>query len=175
MGMKHNPNIISKAAKNLKHHSEIIFLVITDGIGMDILKKEKEDCNLDNLLLLPFQPFEIFPQVLASADAQITLLEADAGVCSVPSKVWSGYCAGRTSLMVVPEDNLAAKRTKEINAGIVIPNKQSSLLSEKILYLNNNPELCEIYGQNARTYAEEHFRIDKIADRFEIILNNLYG
>jgi len=174
MGMKHNPLIISEAAIKLKHNSDIIILVITDGIGMDILKKEKEDLNLDNILLFPFQPFEIFPQVLASADVLLTLLESDAGIFSVPSKVWSGYCAGRTSLMVIPEDNLAAKKTKEINAGIVIPNDQSNLLSEKILYLNNNPDLCKIYGQNARNFAEENFRIEKNADRFETILNNLY-
>lgn len=174
LGMKHNPRIISEAAIKLKHNSDIIFLVITDGIGMDILKQEKENLNLDNLLLLPFQPFAMFPKVLASADALLTLLEPDAGVFSVPSKVWSGYCAGRTSLMVVPEGNLAAKRTKEINAGIVIPNDKSDQLSEKILYLRNNPKLCNLYGGNARTYAEEHFRINKIADRFEIIQNNLY-
>lgn len=175
MGMKHNPHIISEAAKTLQGDTDIIFIIITDGLGMDVLKKEKEALNLDNLLLLPFQPFEIFPQVLASANVLLTLLEADSGVFSVPSKVWSGYCSGRTSLMVLPEDNLAAKRTKAINAGIVIPNDQSNMLSEKILYLKNNPDLCEIYGKNARTYAEEHFRIDKIADRFETIMNNLYG
>ena len=45
---------------------------------------------------------------------------------------------------------------------------------QKILYLKRNPDLCEIYGQNARTFAEEHFRIDKIADRFETILSNPY-
>ena len=174
MGMKHNPHIISEAAKNLQDNSDIIFVVITDGIGMDVLKKEKEALSLDNLLLLPFQSFEIFPQVLASGDVLLTILEEDAGMFSVPSKVWSGYCAGRTSLLVVPEENLAAKRTKEINAGIVLPNDQSNKLSEKILYLKSNPSLCNIHGKNARDFAEAHFKIDKIADRFEAILNNLH-
>ena len=174
MGMKHNPYIISKAAKKLLNHTDIIFLVITDGMGMDILKEEKEALKLDNLLLLPFQSFDKFPKVLASANILLTLLEKDAGVYSVPSKVWSGYCAGRTSLLVVPEKNLAAKRTKAINAGIVVPNDESNKLNEKILYLKNNPALCNVYGQNARNFAEDNFKIDKIADRFEIIVNNLY-
>ena len=174
MGMKHNPYIISNAAKRLQNDSDIVFMVITDGVGMDVLKKEKKALQLDNLLLLPFQSFDIFPQVLASANVLLTLLEADAGIFSVPSKVWSGYCAGRASLLLIPQENLAAKRTKTINAGIVLSNDQADQLSEKILYLKNNPELCQLYGNNARTFAEEHFQINKIADRFETILNKIY-
>jgi glycosyltransferase involved in cell wall biosynthesis len=174
MGMKHNPHIICEIANKLQDYTDIIFVVITDGIGMNILKEEKKALKSDNLLLLPFQPFEIFPQVLASANVLLTILEEDAGAFSVPSKVWSGYCAGRTSLLVIPENNLAAKRTKEINAGLVIPNDQTNQLSETILYLKGNPDLCNAYGQNARNFAEQHFRIDIIADRFETILNNLY-
>ena len=174
MGMKHNPHIICEVSNNLQDYTDIIFVVITDGIGLDVLKEGKKALKFDNLLLLPFQPFEIFPQVLASANVLLTLLEEDAGIFSVPSKVWSGYCAGRTSLLVIPEENLAAKRTKEINAGIVIPNDQTNQLSETILYLKENPDLCNEYGQNARNFAEEHFRIEKIANRFETILNNLF-
>jgi len=40
--------------------------------------------------------------------------------------------------------------------------------------LKSNPSLCNIHGKNARDFAEAHFKIDKIADRFEAILNNLH-
>lgn len=169
MGMKHDPFIVSIAAEKLKNESDIVFVVISDGIGMDVLKEQKKTKKLDNLLLLDFQPFEIFPQVLASGDVLLTLLEKNAGVFSVPSKVWSGYCAGRPSVLVMPEENLAAKRTIEIEAGVVIPNEESSTLSDKIMELKNNPELCKTYGKNARRFAEENFRIEKIANRFETI------
>ena len=56
----------------------------------------------------------------------------------------------------------------------MIPNDQTNQLSETILYLKENPDLCNEYGQNARNFAEEHFRIEKIANRFETILNNLF-
>jgi len=169
MGMKHDPYIISKTAKQLKNELEILFVVITDGLGMDVLKEQKRANQLDNLLLLDLQPFEIFPKVLAAGDVILTLLEKEAGVYSVPSKVWSGYCAGRPSILIMPNENLAAKRTKEIQAGVVIPNDESHNLADKILELKNNPELCKTYGKNARRFAEENFRIEKIANRFETI------
>jgi len=175
LGMKHNPSIIIEAAKVLQKEKDILFLVVTDGLGMNYLSDQKLKNNLDNLLLLPLQPFNLFPKVLASADILLVLLEPDAGKYSVPSKVWSGYCAGRTSLLIVPKENLAAKKTKEINAGIVIPNSQSKQLPEKILYIKNNPIQSKKFGENARIYAEQNYKIDNIADKFEIISNNLYG
>lgn len=173
MGMKHNPHIISKAAQQLQDHSDIEFVVITDGIGMVVLQEEKKKKKLDNLLLLPFQPFELFPQVLASADVLLTLLEENASVYSVPSKVWSGYCAARPSILIMPEENLAAEITNEINAGVVIPNYKSDTLFDRIIELKDNPELCETYGNNARQFAEENFKIEKIADKFEAIFENV--
>ena len=61
------------------------------------------------LMLLPFQPYEVLPEVLASADVLIAILEPDAGVFSVPSKVLSYHCAGRPILAAIPAENLAAR------------------------------------------------------------------
>ena len=173
MGMKHNPYIISKAAQKLRDQSEFVFIVLTDGEGMRVLKEEKNRKNLSNLLLFPFQPINIFPHVLASADVLITVLNKEAGVFSVPSKVWSGYCAGKASILILPENNLAAKITNEISAGIVVPNCESDTLPDKIMELKNAPELRENYGKNARKYAEENFRIEKITDKFESIFESV--
>jgi glycosyltransferase involved in cell wall biosynthesis len=173
LGMKHNPQIISDAAEKLRDNNEIKIVVITQGAGMDYLKAEKSSKSLDNLLLLPFQPFEDLPKVLGSADLLLTLLEKEAGVFSVPSKVWSSYCAGRASLLVVPEDNLSAKITKRNKTGIVLSLNESGELHEKInKYYNEQDSLKEL-GINARTFAEENFRVEKIALRFQKVIESL--
>jgi glycosyltransferase involved in cell wall biosynthesis len=173
LGMKHNPQIISDAAEKLRDNNEIKIVVITQGAGMDYLKAKKSSKNLDNLLLLPFQPFEDLPKVLGSADLLLTLLEKEAGVFSVPSKVWSSYCAGRASLLVVPEDNLSAKITKRNKTGIVLSLDEASELHEKInKYYNEQDSLKEL-GINARTFAEENFRVEKIALRFQKVIESL--
>ena len=60
-------------------------------------------------MLLPFQPYEVLPEVLASADVLLAILEPEAGVFSVPSKVLSYHCAGRPILAAIPAENLAAR------------------------------------------------------------------
>jgi glycosyltransferase involved in cell wall biosynthesis len=176
MGMKHNPNIIADAAEELKENSEVMFVVISEGDGIEHLKEKKNELGLDNLKLLPFQPFDQFPKVLASADCILTLLEKDAGEFSVPSKVWSSYCAGRPSLLVVPEENLTAKITESISAGIVIDNtgqESSKKLADTILKLEKSPQKRQLMGENARAYAEEHFYIESIAQKFENIIRDI--
>ena len=103
----------------------------------------------------------------------LVLLEPKAGDFSVPSKVWSGYCAKRPSVLVVPKENLSAKITLENNAGIVISDEKNKDISKYILELKSNDILRNKMGNNARKYAEDHFQIDEITDRFEEIIKRL--
>jgi len=64
-----------------------------------------------------FQPFSRISDVLAAADVLVTILEPEAGIFSVPSKVLSNHCAGRAQLLAMPSDNLATKIVQECGSG----------------------------------------------------------
>lgn len=172
LGMKHNPDIIYEAAMKLENNTNIKFIVITEGKGRRHLENRLQHKPLKNVVLKNFQSFDIFPDVLGTADCTLTLLEPEAGIFSVPSKVWASYCAQRPALLVVPEQNLAARVTNQQNAGIVVPPNSLHKLSDSILKLYEDRKLCERLGKNARKYAEENFHIETIASKFEKILNN---
>ena len=55
--------------------------------------------------------------MLASATVLIGILEEDAGVFSVPSKVLSYLCAGRPIVLCAPAENLASRTLLEAEAG----------------------------------------------------------
>jgi len=171
MGFKHNPDLIFSSAKQLREYRDIKFIVISEGQGADYLKNKLNESPLPNLEILPFQKWEIFSDVLSTADILLTILEADAGIFSVPSKVWSGYCSARPSLLVVPAENLAAKITKRINAGIIVDSYNPKDIVENILKLKNNKKLSTLMGENARRYAEENFKIESIAQKFMSIID----
>ncbi|KJV09451.1 hypothetical protein VZ95_11410 [Elstera litoralis] len=84
-------------------------LVVTEGIGADWLAEAKAREGLDNLILLPFQPFADVPNAIGTGAALVVLLEPDAGVYSVPSKTLAYLCADRPLLGAIPLNNLAAK------------------------------------------------------------------
>jgi len=165
LGYKHNPAIFYETAKELIGKN-VKLIVISEGIGMNYLKEISEKNPLENLLLLPYQSKDILSEVYGSADAILSILEKSAGVFSVPSKVWATYCAGKTSILIVPLENQAAKVTKEINAGIVITPDKADELARKILELKANQQQLISFGINARKYAEENFDIKKISKKF---------
>ena len=108
MGMKHNPDVILDAAKSLNDVKDIIFVVISEGEGANYLKDQSKKYNLNNILILPFQKFSDLPMIFSSSDVLITVLEDDAGMFSVPSKLWSYYCSGKPNILSVPSNNLTS-------------------------------------------------------------------
>ncbi|MBW8727568.1 MAG: hypothetical protein JF625_20755 [Inquilinus limosus] len=121
--------------------------------------------------MIPFQPMEQFPDMLASADALVVLIERDAGVFSVPSKLLSYLCAKRAVLLSVPRENLAARIVAESGAGLVVdPDDDEGFVAAALQLMEDGDvrEQCAVAG---RRYAEQTFDIEAIARRFEAALS----
>jgi glycosyltransferase involved in cell wall biosynthesis len=170
MGMKHNPELILRLAQRFRDAPEVRVVVISEGLGATWLADKKEELDLDNLALYGFQPFEVLPQALASSDVLVAVLEPDAGVFSVPSKVLSYLCVSRAVLLAVPPENLASRIVSKSGAGLTAPSDDPEAFVEAATRLFNDRSLRERCGRNARTYAETTFDIEKITDRFEQVL-----
>jgi colanic acid biosynthesis glycosyl transferase WcaI len=170
LGLKHNPNLLLQLAINFMKIEDIRIVVVSEGPGALWLKERKSEFKLNNLIILDYQPFTDIPFVLASGDVLVAILESDAGLFSVPSKVLTYLCAQRALLLAVPFNNLAAKIVRKNQAGIVVsPNDINAFIkSADILFKSH--ELRESFAKNARNYAHETFDIHKITDHFEKIL-----
>jgi glycosyltransferase involved in cell wall biosynthesis len=168
LAMKHNPEILRQLAlKFLNKHQEVRIVVVSEGPGGHWLDKRKQKEALSNLVLMPFQPFTAMPEVLGAADVLVAILEPDAGVFSVPSKVLSYHCAGRPILGVLPPENLAARTISENQTGLCIAPGDSRGFVTAVEKLYADSRFRSECGQRARRYAENNFVIEKIADRFE--------
>ena len=172
LGMKHNPQLLVELARNLTPEDKARLIVISEGLGADFLAAEKRTKGLDHLLLLPFQSFERMPEILASADVLITLLEPDAGIFAVPSKVLTNLCAQRAQLLAVPPENLAARIVEQQQAGIVVPPRDLNGFLMAARRLRSDADLRQRMAANGRAAAEKHFDIAAITDRFESLLES---
>lgn len=172
LAMKHNPALLLELARLLQRDAVGELVVISEGAGVEWLAEEASRQGIGSLRCLGFQPFEVLPDVLGSADVLVAILEADAGVFSVPSKVLSYLCAGRPLLLAVPKENLAAKIVRDCGAGLVVEPGDIGGFCAAAKRLIESPELRTQLGHAARQYAETHFDIHRIADRFESILSD---
>ncbi len=170
LGMKHNPELLLQLALHYRPDERVRVVVISEGLGADWLREQKESRQLSNLILLPYQPFAVLPDVLGAADVLMAVLEPDAGVFSVPSKVLSYLCAARPLLLAVPPENLAARIVAQNEAGLVAPPDDTAAFIRAAEALRRDEALRRRLGGNGRVYAETHFDIEKIADQFESII-----
>lgn len=173
LGLKHNPELLVDIALALRDQSHVRIVVVSEGLGADFVKKKKEEYKLDNLIVLDFQPFELIPEVMGTADILIAILDKDAGVYSVPSKVLTYHCAGRPLLLSVPKENLSARLVEELETGIVVPPDENDSFLNAVKRLIGDEGLRQKYGKNARRYAESTFDIEKITDKFEKIFKEM--
>ncbi|MFN3597623.1 MAG: glycosyltransferase family 4 protein, partial [Rubricoccaceae bacterium] len=170
LGLKHNPELLARLAERLRADARARVVVISEGAGADWLAEQKAARGLGNLVLLPFQPFEALPDVHGAADVLAAILEPDAGVFSVPSKVLSYLCAARPVLLAVPPENLAARIVAREGAGVVVPPTAPEAFAREAARLLADERRCAEAGRAGRAYAERSFDIDAITDRFERIL-----
>jgi colanic acid biosynthesis glycosyl transferase WcaI len=172
LGLKHNPDLIIQLAQSVRSKPDIEIVVVSEGLGADWLDRRRSELKLTNIRLLPFQPYDVLPDVLASGDVLIAILEADAGVFSVPSKVLSYLCAGRALITAIPTDNLAARVVKRSRAGIVVDSHNVDGFVAGASRLLEDEALRSEHAKQARRYAERNFDVARIADRFESVLES---
>jgi glycosyltransferase involved in cell wall biosynthesis len=170
LGLKHNPEALWRLAERLAARPrarDTRVVVCSQGVGADWLQRRLEETPLPTLRLLPFQPYERLSEVLGSATLVTALLEPDAGVFSVPSKVLSYMAAGRPILLAAPAVNLASRTVVREDAGRVVDPTDADAFVAAALDLLDDPVAAEAKAANGRRYAEHAFDIERIADSFE--------
>ena len=172
MGMKHNPELIYELARSFDKHSEVVCGVVSEGLGRAFLERKPKAAALR---LFDFQPYSSLPEVLATADVLVAVIEPEASRFSVPSKVFTYMAAGRPVLLASPAENLAARIVRRADAGIVADPGDVSAFIHAAHQLLEDGELRRRMSANARRYAEAHFKIGPIADAFEKAIFEVTG
>lgn len=172
LGLKHNPDLLLELALHFRPHNDVRIIVISEGLGAELLLRKQKELGLDNLMLMNFQPFELLPKILGTAEVLIAVLEKDAGVYSVPSKVLSYLCAQRALLLAVPAENLAARMVSIRQMGLVTsPDDKFGFVGAAMRFYMD-ASLRSSTAESARKYAEEEFQIDKISKQFIQMIND---
>jgi glycosyltransferase involved in cell wall biosynthesis len=171
LGLKHNPELLIQLALYCQSSGDGVVVVISEGLGREYLEKRKRELGLSaSLFLFDFQRFEILPEVIATADVLLAIIEKDAGAFSVPSKVLTYLCAERALLLAVPPSNLAARIVKDNGVGLVVDPDNANEFVKAAAYLSSNKQTARSLAARARQYAVATFNIARIADDFERVL-----
>jgi colanic acid biosynthesis glycosyl transferase WcaI len=169
LGLKHDPSAIVRLTQTAPPGTRVV--VVSQGLGREWL--EAQACGAPGLMLVDYQPYEQLPDMLASADVLLVLLEQDASRYSVPSKVLNYLCAGRPILALLPLDNAVAETVESAGAGLVVAPGDYDAASASLNRLLSDPSEREKMGAAARDYAERSFDVSAVGERFDAVLDGV--
>lgn len=170
IGLSQGLENVLTAAEQLAHHPDVHFLFVGDGPGREQLVDRARMQNLTNVQFLSFQPRNLLPEVLGSADASLVILRRGIGTGSLPSKTFSILASGRPVIASVDEQSESWGLIQKARAGICIEPENPSALVQAILMLKSDPDLRKRLGENGRTWAEKNHSPRSATIQFEELL-----
>lgn len=149
MGRTHNLEPLIEAA-NLIPDERIVFQFIGEGAKKATLQAFVENNNLQNVQFLPYQPMEILPQMLSSADIAVVCLDDSFTGLSVPSKSYGVMASGTPILGFLDSQGEIGRTIEELKCGIVMQSPGANEISEILDSLLNDPQKLLTMGLAGR-------------------------
>jgi len=161
------------AAVHLVDIPEIQVVIVGKKEALERLEKYRQQQGASNVLLLPFQPREKLPEMLAAADVGMVMQKHNVISFNMPSKIQVLLASGRAIIASVPADGTAARAIERSGGGLVVTPEDPEALATAILKLYKNPDLATILGEKGRQYAEENYAFEKTLDQYEKLFSQV--
>jgi glycosyltransferase involved in cell wall biosynthesis len=174
LGQANDIDTILRAAERLKDEDEIRFVLFGDGKERTRLNAEAERMKLSNVIFAGVRAKKEMPQVVASADVCLAILQ-DIPMfrTTYPNKVFDYMAAGRATVLVI--DGVSRELIESSYGGAYVQPNDDKQLAETILDLSKNVDIVKQMGLNAREYLVEHLdRRDKLNETL-VLLTTLVG
>ena len=171
LGMAQGLDILPKTAALLRDKS-VKFVIVGDGRYKDrFLEVIREERVEEKFIMIPRQPAERIPEILACCDAGfISFSNLRLWEHTIPAKLQS-YMACEKAI-IASASGETRRIIEEAGCGICSETGDANALSRKISDLlemdtEGRNTLINQMGRNSGEYFNSHFRKDKLMDEFE--------
>jgi glycosyltransferase involved in cell wall biosynthesis len=169
----HDLETLIRAAAKLKS-VDVQFLIIGEGDNKQRIVDLAEAHGLrgDTVRFLPYQPWEDRPYSLTSADVSVVAVKKGFEGIVVSSKLYTAMAAGQPVLAIAQDNDDEARIVNQFDAGINVEQGAVEDAAAAIRRWQENPELVERQGTNARAAFEENFVEETAIDRYYDMLTH---
>lgn len=155
MGYVFDYKMVLNIAQQLKKYEDIEFQMIGEGSQKQIFIDEAEALELSNVKFFPLQSQEMVSDVYSACSVCLIPLKKGVIGNSVPSKAGLLMACKKPIVSSVDEDSDFYKMINENKIGRAVGTEKPKELSQAILKLYNDRNLCQEYGQNGYNYGHE--------------------
>ncbi|MFN2489703.1 MAG: glycosyltransferase family 4 protein [Actinomycetota bacterium] len=161
IGASHELHPLLDAARQLHDNKSISFLIVGDGLGKQALLDRIHGQGLANVSILPYQPWERLPEILASAEIAFVGQRRGTESLSIPSKTYTSLAAGCALIAFTSMESDLAELIVTYHLGEVASSSDPQAVTAAIQKLHMDRDQLETYRSNARQIACELFSHDK--------------
>ena len=144
----------------LKYFPDCIFIFVGDGPMRKSFEKIVYKLNIKNNVIFTGYRKDIL-EILSLCNLIVvpSLFEG------MPNIILEAMCLKKAVIGTdIPE---IKELIKDGFNGLLVPVKNYEKISEKIIYLLKNPEICKKMGENGYNYVKENFSIEKMVKSYE--------
>ncbi|MBN3875049.1 MULTISPECIES: glycosyltransferase family 4 protein [unclassified Nostoc] len=164
---------VIEAAVCLRHIKDIVFVIVGESRALQRLQEYCLSNGADNVLLLPLQPREKLPEMLAASDVGLIVQKHNVISFNMPSKIPLLLASGRPIVGSVPATGTAAKAIELSGGGIVVEPESPQAMAAAVHDLYANPALAKKLGNTGRQFAEENYSLEQALDRYEWLFSHI--
>ncbi|GAB1540245.1 glycosyltransferase family 4 protein [Scytonema sp. NUACC21] len=164
---------VIEAAASLCHIPEIVFVIVGESKALQRLNKYCLAAKANNVLLLPLQPRETLPEMLAAADIGLIVQKHNVISFNMPSKIPLLLASGRPILASVPATGTAARAVQESGGGIVVSPESPDALAKAVIHLYHNPAIATQLGYKGRQFAVERYSFEQALKEYDALFSRV--
>ena len=149
MGYTHSVDVLVEVAEAMRECADAHFLIIGEGRKKAEMIKNAEKKKLSNITFLTYQPVDILPFSIGSADIGVISLDDNVSNVSVPSKTFNLLATGAPLLAIANEETEIGRLIKKYDCGRCIPKNNVAEMVSYISRMLKDKELHKHIRNNA--------------------------
>ena len=158
MGLGHDLESMCEAALEFEGRKDIGFMFIGAGPKWEFVNEFQRKHSLKNTIVLGWQPEEVVPHSLATADIGMVSLERELSGLAVPSKAFYFLAANVPLIAVCDQSTELADLVREYECGVVVPPGNPEMMVEAIERVSNDRNLLKKWKSGAMSAMRDHRR-----------------
>jgi colanic acid biosynthesis glycosyl transferase WcaI len=164
---------VIQTAASLRYIKEITFVIVGESKALEVLQQYCLSCQAFNVVLLPLQPREKLPSLLAAADVGLVVQKRNVVSFNMPSKIPMLLASGRPIIASVPTSGTAAHAVRQSGGGIVVAPESPEALAGAVVDLYINKDKRAQLSYQGREFALKYYSFEQALNEYEVLFSQV--
>lgn len=160
---------------NRMKDEKVEFFVIGEGAMKEYLEKEKTKKNLSSLYIIPYQPRELMPELLAYSDLQFIFMTPEVEGHGFPSKVYTIMACAKPLLICSGANTPLVNFLENKDCAYIVSEKNKEFKIDKLVKILKETSIAELIekGKKGYDYIEKDYSKQSVTQKYVDLANSL--